>query len=166
MKPRNGAIGVILNRKKNTVLLIKRRDVPVWVLPGGGIELNETPSQAVCREFFEETGYKVKVLREIAEYYYTTKNKTNYIFECQIISGSAQTGSETKESHFFDVSNFPELRDPMIDEWINLATLPGKNVIKKEVGDISKAYLLKHFIRHPLVVTRYFLIKLGIRINT
>lgn len=38
------------------LLLVKRRDVPVWVFPGGGIEKGETPERAVVREVFEESG--------------------------------------------------------------------------------------------------------------
>ena len=40
------------NRKK--ILLVKRRDVPVWVLPGGGVEENENEEDAILREAKEE----------------------------------------------------------------------------------------------------------------
>lgn len=38
-----------------------------WEVPGGKIEFGETPEQAVERELFEETGYKVKV-KELIPY--------------------------------------------------------------------------------------------------
>lgn len=34
-----------------------------WTLPGGGLELRETPEQAVIREVFEESGYAVRLDR-------------------------------------------------------------------------------------------------------
>ncbi|MGC9455067.1 MAG: NUDIX hydrolase [Phycisphaerae bacterium] len=41
------------------VLLQKRTDVARWGLPGGSVELDETASQAMCREVFEETNLTV-----------------------------------------------------------------------------------------------------------
>jgi len=53
-------IGVVFSPDEKQVLLTKRRDVPVWVLPGGGIERNENPEDAIVREILEETGFHVK----------------------------------------------------------------------------------------------------------
>lgn len=35
--------------------------VPRWVLPGGGVELGESPEAAAVREVAEETGYRVEL---------------------------------------------------------------------------------------------------------
>ena len=51
---------IVLNEKKE-ILLVKRKVAPsvgCWALPGGFIELNETPAKAGKRELFEETGIK------------------------------------------------------------------------------------------------------------
>jgi 8-oxo-dGTP diphosphatase len=37
-----------------------------WTMPGGGVEYDESPEQAVVREVFEETGYTVDVGAPIA----------------------------------------------------------------------------------------------------
>ncbi len=42
------------------VMLIKHKKVKSWLCPGGHIDLNELPHQAAEREFWEETGIKVK----------------------------------------------------------------------------------------------------------
>jgi 8-oxo-dGTP diphosphatase len=34
---------------------------PLWTLPGGGINLHESPDQALVREVREETGYDIEV---------------------------------------------------------------------------------------------------------
>ena len=61
---KNAAIGIIFNQERAEVLLVKRQDVPVWVLPGGGVESDENSGDAVVREVLEETGLRVKVIRK------------------------------------------------------------------------------------------------------
>jgi ADP-ribose pyrophosphatase YjhB (NUDIX family) len=44
------------------ILLIRRADNGLWAMPGGGLEVGETPAAGVVREVFEETGMRVKAL--------------------------------------------------------------------------------------------------------
>ena len=39
------------------ILLIQRADNGCWAMPGGALEVGETPAEGVAREAFEETGY-------------------------------------------------------------------------------------------------------------
>ncbi|CAF0801862.1 unnamed protein product [Didymodactylos carnosus] len=56
----------IRNDNENEVLLItSHRDEQTWIVPGGGIEKNETALEAAHREVFEEAGVKGKILREL-----------------------------------------------------------------------------------------------------
>ncbi len=102
------AIGIIFSKDKKEVLLVKRCDVAVWVLPGGGIEEDESPESAVCREVWEETGLKVQVARKIA--FYTPLNKLaspTHLFECTPVDGALQTGCETREIAYFSLDKLP-----------------------------------------------------------
>ena len=47
-----------------------------WTLPGGGVESNETPEQAVVREIKEETGLDVKVKRPLFNEAFKGKKNT------------------------------------------------------------------------------------------
>ncbi len=47
--------GVYLNKEKE-VLLIKDSSSHLWGFPGGGVEVHETDTQALRREFREEVG--------------------------------------------------------------------------------------------------------------
>lgn len=44
-------------------LLVKHKKLGIWLAPGGHVEDNELPQQAAEREFFEETGVLVRVVR-------------------------------------------------------------------------------------------------------
>lgn len=46
----------------NKVLLIHHKKLNLWLPPGGHIEKDETPDDAVTREFKEELGLDVKIL--------------------------------------------------------------------------------------------------------
>ena len=71
--------GTIFSLHRDAILLIKRRDVPVWVLPGGGVELNESPVDAIIREIVEETGFTVKVDRFVGLYTPVNPGRANSI---------------------------------------------------------------------------------------
>jgi 8-oxo-dGTP diphosphatase len=50
----------ILDKKK--ILLLKHKKLNRWMPPGGHIEENETPIDAVIREALEETGLNIRIL--------------------------------------------------------------------------------------------------------
>jgi len=63
-------VGVLFD-EQGRVLLLKRQDLEIpeadrrWELPGGSIEFGETASECLIREFREETGFLVEVIRMI-----------------------------------------------------------------------------------------------------
>src|SRR3989344_9703012 len=107
----NGSHAVIL--RNNKLLLIKRRDYPLWVLPGGGIEKDESPEKAVIREVHEESGFKVVVDKRLRTYLTRQGNK-HYLFKCKIVAGKAKASPESKEVKFFALDCLPQPRDPRI----------------------------------------------------
>ena len=48
--------------KNDSVLLHYHKKIKLWLPPGGHVELNEDPVQAVHREVLEETGLKIEVI--------------------------------------------------------------------------------------------------------
>jgi len=60
-----GAVVLIIN--ENGYVLLQQRTEPYgkWGLPGGLMELSESPEETAYREVYEETGIKVKNLRLI-----------------------------------------------------------------------------------------------------
>ncbi|MBN2446449.1 MAG: NUDIX domain-containing protein [Phycisphaerae bacterium] len=53
-----GVRAIVVN-DAGEILLQRRTDVPVWCLPGGAVELEETAVEALKREVLEETGLTV-----------------------------------------------------------------------------------------------------------
>ena len=54
--------------RDDEILLVKRSDVPIWALPGGGIEPNESCAEATVREILEETGVEIELMRLVGVY--------------------------------------------------------------------------------------------------
>lgn len=52
------AAGILIH--ENKVLLVKHKKLRIWLNPGGHVEGDELPHQTAEREFFEETGVKVR----------------------------------------------------------------------------------------------------------
>ncbi len=48
-----------INRKEKKVFFVNHKKAGTWISPGGHIEKNELPKQAVIREFSEELGYNI-----------------------------------------------------------------------------------------------------------
>jgi len=55
------AAGILVHQQK--VLLVKHHKLGFWLAPGGHLEENELPHEAAEREFWEETGIKVKAVQ-------------------------------------------------------------------------------------------------------
>jgi 8-oxo-dGTP pyrophosphatase MutT (NUDIX family) len=157
--------GLVFSKDRKEVLLVKRRDIPVWVIPGGGLDPHESPSQGAERELLEETGYHVQAIRKVAEYLPVNKmTQFTHLFECIITDGSAQTGSETQAIKFFPLNQLPILPPPY-EKWILDAAANHPHMLKKKIEGVTYWVLFTLFLKHPLLIARYLLTKIGIHIN-
>ncbi|WP_171310106.1 NUDIX domain-containing protein [Enterococcus cecorum] len=111
MKYSHGAFNVVICNQK--VLLVKRRDFPLWDLPGGVVESDELPSEAAIREMYEETGYEVQIDYEFARYIDKTRNDCQHLFKSHIINGELKrTTTETRDLRGFSLNRLPLLIIP------------------------------------------------------
>lgn len=157
--------GVLFSPDRTSILLIKRRDVPVWVLPGGGIDPGESPEEAVVREILEETGFTVKMDRLVGDYIPINRlTKRTHLYECVILDGSPTIGSETRDIRFFPLDKLPLLPPPYL-EWIQDA-YPRNLPIQKRLVSVNYWTLIKNFILHPTLVIRFLLSRIGLNINS
>lgn len=157
--------GILFSEDRKEILLIKRRDVPVWVLPGGGIDPGETPEEAVLREMEEETGYKVTIKRKVAEY--TPLNRLarfTHLYECTLVSGSPTLSAETQGVAFFPLCELPPLPPPYPD-WIADSIEHAPTLFQKKITSVTYLNLLRHALMHPILVGRFLFARMGLPFN-
>lgn len=163
---KKSTIGIVFNHQKNKVLLVKRRDVPVWVLPGGGVDPQELPSDAAIREVYEETGCSVTIVRHAA--IYTPVNRLanlTYVYECQVQEGNLTISAETQDVAFFDLNKLPASFFFIHRDWLNEVLNSPCQTIQKPLDQINYFNLFKYFCRHPYLVLRFALSRFGMPIN-
>ena len=111
---RLGCSAVLLNATRKAVLLTRRADNGQWCLPGGMVEAGESVSEACEREFFEETGLTVEVVRLVGIYsnpdelvVYPDGNKAHIFvlnFEVRLKGGQAALTAETTGIDWFPIA--------------------------------------------------------------
>ena len=105
----------------NRILLVHQRDVGVWSTPGGAVEPNENPSNAVVREVWEETGLLTEPTRILGVFggpecmiTYPNGDQATYVttvFECEVRAGTLRHASdETIAARFVGKADLPEYR--------------------------------------------------------
>lgn len=162
----SSVIGVVFSKDLQQVLLVKRRDVPAWVLPGGGIDPNETAEAAAVREVFEESGLNVAIVRQAALYTPINKlAKVTATFVCEVKGGTLTTGAETAEVAFFPLDALPKSLFFLHRQWLEDAKKGSGTVIQRRLTQVTYGHFLCYFCRHPIQVVRLLLSRLGFPIN-
>jgi len=160
-------IAAIFSSDRKEILLVKRRDVPVWVLPGGGIDSEETIPNACIREAREETGFQVNILKKVGEYTPICKlARFTHLYECTVTGGTTKLSDECKEVAFFPLTDLPKEIPPPHDEWILEAHKNEEKLIQRRLTSVNYLNLLKNFFLHPILVIRFILSKIGLTLNT
>ena len=98
------------------VLLVRERSDGKWTLPGGWVDVNDSPSGAVAREILEESGYHaraVKLAALVDKRRHPHPPGIHHIYKlfflCERTGGAAAVSDETDAVEFFDVHALPEL---------------------------------------------------------
>jgi 8-oxo-dGTP pyrophosphatase MutT (NUDIX family) len=117
------SVGAVIHDHEGKLLLQEKASGEAWSLPAGGVELGESPQEAIMREVMEETGYAIRIHAILGifggrtyRYTYPSGDQVEYVvtlFQCKIIGGAGvPTDSETKSIRYFDRHEMPELALP------------------------------------------------------
>ncbi len=149
--------GYIINNGK--LLLMNHKKLSMWLPPGGHIEKNELPDEAIKREVKEETGYDIEIEQAVSypeEYNVAFIQNPNHIqvedikgdhyhidlvYLCRIVGGKLNGNLESKEVRFFS-----------LDEINALENVPGEvkyfcnRILTKETELTDKLMVLQSII--------------------
>jgi ADP-ribose pyrophosphatase YjhB (NUDIX family) len=102
---------------EEAVLLVREKEDGLWTLPGGWVDVGESPSESVEREVKEESGFDVRAVRFLALW---DRDKHPHppipfhvyklVFQCELLGGDPLTTSmETEGVGFFPKDTLPNL---------------------------------------------------------
>ena len=100
--------GAVIN-DDGRFLAICRADNGRWELPGGVLELSETPEEGVRREVWEETGIHVEVDQLTGVYKNTTRGIIALVFRCKPSGGTERPSTESTTVSWLTPDDVTEL---------------------------------------------------------
>jgi 8-oxo-dGTP pyrophosphatase MutT (NUDIX family) len=119
-----GAALLVLNQQPQ-LLLIKRTDNGLWGIPGGAMELGESPEDTVRRETKEELGIEIRELELFGVYsgeglFYRYPNgaevyNVSIVYLSHNIKGTIEVNpQEHSEYHYFGLLQLPSEISPPV----------------------------------------------------
>ena len=121
------SVAVVLTDPNRRILLVRRSVEPgigEWCLPGGFIEMGETPFQAAVRELKEEIGIEI----ELPQLLSIGSHLNGYYGDVLIIGFSADInpddplvpGDDVSEAIFFPLNDRPKMIFRVHEEFVEL----------------------------------------------
>ena len=107
---------------KGRILLIQRADNGKWAMPGGALEVGETPAEGVVRETLEETGVQSQAVSLIGVFDSRFCGSTSrhhlyhFVFLCEAVNHrevqKPSHANEVLDVGWFPEDGLPEAMDP------------------------------------------------------
>lgn len=114
MTPKVDVRGAVFRDEK--ILLVRERLDGLWTLPGGWADVGDTPSGAVEREIFEESGYRARAVKLLAAWDRRSHphppipfHAYKLFFLCELVGGQPAESLETSGVGFFERDALPPL---------------------------------------------------------
>jgi len=108
-------VDAIIQRKDNSIILIKRKKAPFkehWALPGGFIDYGETAEYAAIRETKEETGLDVEIMKLVGVYSDPNRDPRGHViaiaFLAREVGGNLVASADAKAVKVFKITEIPK----------------------------------------------------------
>ena len=99
--------------REGKLLMVRERLDGGWTMPGGWVDIGDRPADAVEREAFEESGYKVRASRLVGVYDANRVGELRYhhafklVFLCDLLGGEAAASYETTDVGWYALDELP-----------------------------------------------------------
>jgi 8-oxo-dGTP diphosphatase len=116
-RPAVSADTVVIDLQNKTLLLIQRKNDPfagTWALPGGFMDMEESADVAAIRELQEETGLKVKEVKQIGAYSAVDRDPRGRVVTIAFLAFASQQESfeaadDAEDARWFPIDQLPAL---------------------------------------------------------
>lgn len=151
---RIGARGIIINDSGKIAILFKQKKEE-YKLVGGGIEQQEEPMIAFCREALEETGCKIKIIKNLGT---IEEHKSQDNFKQISFVYVANVIEDTKETHFTEqeIGEQVKLLWCDLDDAISLIHDSENNLKSSPYDGPLSIYHTKFIVRRDLEILNYW----------
>lgn len=115
------AAGVVIRREGKYLLV--QESMPsqygLWNWPAGKVDVGETIEEAAIREAKEETGFDVKLIRELGIWQENAKQAAQHAFEAEIVDGELSfPEDELLDVRWFSKEEVFAMKDKLRTSWI------------------------------------------------
>jgi 8-oxo-dGTP diphosphatase len=110
--------------KDNSVLMVKRTASLVeggkWGLVGGFVDRDETTKEAVAREVFEESGYRLKAINfftiiDRPDRKNEDRQNIAFVYVCEVGEKEGKPDWESTDQQWFELNNLPKSEEIAFD---------------------------------------------------
>ena len=123
-------VSCLISNKKGEVLLVRRGIEPCkghWALPGGFMEIDETPEKAGKRELFEETGINGRPSRLVGVRVHESRSYGPVLvvgIEYKAKSFKLKVGDDAEDAKFFPPKKRPRIpfrsQEELLREYLSM----------------------------------------------
>jgi len=112
--PRLEVRGAVFDSDHRLLMVREVADANRWSLPGGWVDVGDSPAEAIRREILEESGYETRITklaavwdRSLHPYPYGPFACVAMFFLAELVGGTATTSLETCECSWFAIDQWP-----------------------------------------------------------
>jgi ADP-ribose pyrophosphatase YjhB (NUDIX family) len=134
-----GAAAAILDAGGHVLLVRENYDRRRWGFPGGAVEPDESPLDAVVRETREETLLDVRIDDLVGLYRFLHGGLTVHVFRCRIVRGEphAPASGEIAEVGWFSPDALPQPRTNILHHALPDVLAGGRGVVRDRLARLT-----------------------------
>ncbi len=148
---RQTARAIIINDNKILLMYRNKYNHEYYSLVGGGIELNETPIEALYREVYEETNLKIDQARLVIDENAGEIYGHHLIFLCRYVEGQLKLREDSIE---FELNEKGE--NVFKPVWVSIDQLDTVNLLPKELKITLISMIKNGFPDEPIKLDANF----------